>query len=56
MTLLKIENLTTNFEPTEFSDVINKFYLDEKLKKIDAHTSFFKKTTTNSSYNTSNNL
>ena len=33
MTLLKNENLTTNFEPTEYSDVINKFYLDEKLKK-----------------------
>ena len=56
MTLLKNENLTTNFEPTEYSDVINKFYLDEKFEKIDAHTSFNKKTTTNSSYNTSNNL
>ena len=39
MTLLKNENLTTKFEPTEHSDVLNKFYLDEKIKKIDAHTS-----------------
>ena len=39
MTVLKNENITTNFEPTEHSDVINKFYLDEKLKNTDAHTS-----------------
>ena len=39
MTLLKNENLTRKFEPTEHSDVINKFYLDEKLEKIDAQTS-----------------
>ena len=42
MTLLKIENLTTNFDPTDYSDVMNKIYLDEKLKEIDAPTSYIK--------------
>ena len=31
--LKKDEKVTTNFEPTDESDVINKAYLDEKLKK-----------------------
>ena len=42
MALLKNENLTTNFDPTDYSVVINKIYLDEKLKKIDAPTSYIK--------------
>ena len=29
----KDEKLTTNFEPTDDSDVMNKTYLDEKLKR-----------------------
>ena len=29
----KNEKLTTNFEPNDNSDVINKAYLDEKFKK-----------------------
>ena len=29
----KYEKITTIFEPTDDSDVINKAYLDEKLKK-----------------------
>ena len=29
----KIKKITINFEPTDESDVINKAYLDEKLKK-----------------------
>ena len=33
-TYKKDEKLTTNFEPTDTSDVINKAYLDEKLIKI----------------------
>ena len=32
-TYKKGENLTTNFEPTDVSDVINKAYLDERLLK-----------------------
>ena len=34
------EKLTTNFEPADNSDVTNKAYLDEKLKKIDGHISY----------------
>ena len=29
----KDENITTNFEPSNGEDVINKAYLDEKLSK-----------------------
>ena len=29
----KVEKITTNFEPTEDLDVINKGYLDEKKEK-----------------------
>ena len=32
-TYTKDEKLTTDFEPTDNSDVINKAYLDEKLSK-----------------------
>ena len=32
-TYKKDKKLTTNFEPTNDSDVINKGYLDEKFKK-----------------------
>ena len=39
----KDEKLTTNFEPTDNSDVINKTYLDEKLKKIDGHIPYVEK-------------
>ena len=35
----KDEKLTTNFEPVDDSDVINKAYLDEKLLKINGHLS-----------------
>ena len=38
-TYKKDEKITTNFEPTDNSDVINKGYLDEKLIKIDGHLS-----------------
>ena len=34
-TYKKDEKITTNFEPTDDSDVINKSYLDEKLKKVE---------------------
>ena len=37
-TYKKAEKITTNFEPTDDSDVINKTYLDKKLK-IDGHLS-----------------
>ena len=39
----KDEKITTIFEPVNDEDVIHKFYLDEKLKKIDGHISFIVK-------------
>ena len=39
----KDEKLTTNFEPNDNEDVINKGYLDEKLFKIDGHISKLEK-------------
>ena len=37
----KDEKKTTNFEPTADLHVINKAYLDQKLKKRDGHNSYF---------------
>ena len=42
-TYKKDEKLTTNFEPVDDSDVINKAYLDEKVFKIDGHLSKLEK-------------
>ena len=42
-TYKKDEKITTKFEPTEDSDVINKAYLDEKLLKINGHLSKLEK-------------
>ena len=42
-TYKKDEKITTNFEPTDNSDVVNKGYLDEKLIKIDGHLSKLEK-------------
>ena len=42
-TYKKDEKLTTNFEPVDNKDVINKAYLDEKLIKIDGHLSKLEK-------------
>ena len=42
-TYKKDEKLTTNFKPSDDTDVINKAYLDEKLKKIDGHISYLEK-------------
>ena len=39
VTYKKDEKITTNFEPIDNVDVINKTYLDEKLKKIDGQIS-----------------
>ena len=39
----KDEKITTNFEPIDNNDVINKGYLDEKLLKIDGHLSKLEK-------------
>ena len=39
----KDEKITTNFEPIDNSDVINKVYLDEKLLKINGHLSKLEK-------------
>ena len=37
------EQITTIFEPTDNSDVINKGYLDEKLLKINGQISYIEK-------------
>ena len=42
-TYKKDEKLTTNFEPVDDSDVINKAYLDEKLLKINGNLSKIEK-------------
>ena len=42
-TYKKDEKITTNFEPTDDSDVINKAHLDEKLSKIQGQISYFEK-------------
>ena len=42
-TYKKDEKRTTNFEPVDDSDVINKGYLDDKLLKINSHISKLKK-------------
>ena len=39
-TYKKDEKTTTNIEPTDDSDVINKAHQDEKLLKINGHLSF----------------
>ena len=43
VTYKKDEKLTTNFEPVDNEDVINKAYLDEKLSKIQCQISYFEK-------------
>ena len=42
-TYKKEEKISTNFEPTDNSDVINKGYLDDKLLKINGHLSKLEK-------------
>ena len=42
-TYKKDEKISTNFEPVNNSDVINKGYLAEKLEKINGHLSFLEK-------------
>ena len=42
-TYKKDEKITTNFEPIDNTDVINKGYLDSKLIKIDGHLSKLEK-------------
>ena len=42
-TYKKGEKITTNFEPVDNEDVINKGYLDSKLLKIDGHLSELEK-------------
>ena len=42
-TYKKDETITTKFEATDNSNVINKAYLDEKLKEIDGHISYLEK-------------
>ena len=42
-TYKKDEKLTTNFKPTDDSDVINKVYLDEKLSNINGYISYIEK-------------
>ena len=39
----KDEKITTNFEAIDDSGVMNKAYLDDKLKKIDGHNAYIEK-------------
>ena len=39
----KDEKISTNFEPTDNSDVINKAYLDDNFLEIDGHLSLLEK-------------
>ena len=39
----KEEKITTDFEPINDEDVINKTYLDEKILNINGHLSIFEK-------------
>ena len=43
VTYKKGKKITTNFEPTDDSDVINKGYLDEKMNKINGNNSYIEK-------------
>ena len=38
-----MKKITTNFEPIDNSDVINKGYLDEELKKTNGHIAYIEK-------------
>ena len=42
-TYKKDEKITTNFEPVDNEDAINKGYLDSKISKIDGHSSKLEK-------------
>ena len=42
-TYKKDEKITTNFEPIDNSDVVNKAYLDEELKKTNGHIAYLEK-------------
>ena len=39
-TYKKDEKITTNFEPIDNADVVNKGYLDEELKKTNGHIAY----------------
>ena len=41
--MILIKKITTNFEPTDNSDVLNKDHVDEKVLKINGHLSSLKK-------------
>ena len=53
-TYRKDEKISTNFELVDNEDVINKAYLDEKLKKNCWTNFIYRKKTTNKKYNTTN--
>ena len=42
-TYKKDEKITTNFEPIDNSDVVNKGYLDEEIKKTNGHIAYIEK-------------
>ena len=42
-TYKKDEKITTNFKTVDNEDVINKGYLDDKLKKLDGHIAYIQK-------------
>ena len=55
-TYKKDEKITTNFEPIDNNDVINKGYLDSKLLNINGHLSKLEKDFNELKNNTTNKL
>ena len=55
-TYKKNEKITTDFEAVDDKDVINKAYLEKKLKRYKDISLTLKWITTNLNYNTTNNL
>ena len=48
----KHKKLSTNFEPSDDSDVLNKAFLDKKLSNTEGQISFIEKNTLNIKYTT----
>ena len=55
-TYKKDEKITTDFEAVDDKDAINKAYLDEKLKKIDAHIAYIEKDYNEKNYHRTNKM
>ena len=52
----KDEKMTTNFEPVDNDDVINKAHLDDNLSKVEGHISYVEKIMMILKYSLTNSL